>query len=401
MKTPKVISQPFGLVSSYRMQIRKRSEFEHTVYRAVIGAVIMTLVLSFAKNFIGGTSGTIQTILIGAGGLLWSLFRECSWKRIAGITIWLAALTSIALYLLPQSFWNLFTLGCLLFVPIFANGQSVKKLCVQSIFSGSVLVSGFEAVKFFGVGNLLPHGQLVESILLGGFVGVALLANYIEITDNRMIRSLACIEKRSELRELAELATQTISLHQKIVQNLAEIEDSFMIEVQPKVDALVRRISNSCERAHQLEKELKELSLGTITENIEMYDSKLKETSNPKVAAMLKKARSTTLEQNKLLEKLFQAKEEATAKALIDVTLLERLRIALLQLRGAHLNTSAPGPEFTDVIEELSAEIEATCDAVEEVFQEQTKGQAFFLPALHESNPVNFDAVCPEIMIRK
>ena len=89
---------------------------------------------------------------------------------------------------------------------------------------------------------------------------------------------------------------------------------------------------------HIIDKRLKKYR-SAISPEILIRVMQISQASSSKVISMLHKARMTALEQRVLSTEL-SAKQEASALALIDVTLLERLRIALLQLRNSNLTSA-------------------------------------------------------------
>ena len=402
MKPVSKLVKSFGFIPSYRVQVRTPMTFEKTLSRAIICSLSAVILLSLASKFAFEIPLLVRTIFIGGAGIVGCLFALYSKKRALGLMLWTGAIALFFTYLFPFTIWNALSIACVLFLPIFGQGQSVKSLFAQSLFGGCVVLIGFEAVQFLNVRTALPAGELFEGALLGSFAGIAFLAKFLEIQDHRMIRGLYRMQDACETSELKDITSRTITLHAKVIKDLEDVDDSLMSEIQAKVDQLVRRISSSCKRAHHLELELKEMSFDELTKNIEICNTKIEKANRPNVISMLTKARTTAYEQKKLLDRLVQAKEEATAKALIDVTLLERLRIALLQLRTSNLTTSSPGPEITSVIEELSAEIEATCDAAEEVFYEERPQNSRTFRAHPEMlKGYQIDAVSPEVMMRR
>ena len=402
MNSLSTIFQAPRFIPSYRIQIRTPLLFEQSVVRSIAGSVFAVILLAVIENFSLKSPPLVRTVLIGTFGLIFSFFAIYSVKRIVGLMLWISTIAYIFLEFSPVSAGNTFGFSCLLFLPILAQRQSAGALIGQAIFSGSILLIGFEAVQFLDLRALFPAGALIEGLLFGVFTGVALLSRYIQTHDNRMIQCLFHTQKTSKLSELKAITSRTINVHRKVIKDLEEEDETLRIDIQKKVDELVSRISNSCRRAHHLEQELEEISLIDITRSIDACDTNIKRASSSKVISMLQKARITALEQKNLIEKIIQAKQEATARALIDVTLLERLRIALLQLRNSNLTSAAPGPEITGIIEELSTEIEATCYAVEEVFHEENSELSFLVSSPSaEKEEYEVDAVSPETMIRR
>ncbi|MEE2903413.1 MAG: hypothetical protein VYC39_13845 [Myxococcota bacterium] len=401
MSSLSTILQLPRFVPSYRFQIRTPVVFEQSVFRSIAGSLFTVILLSVIENFIQKPPQLMRTVLIGMFGLIFSFFAIYSVKRIVGLMLWISAIAYLFLEFSPFSTGNTFILSCLLFLPILAERQPTKTLILQVIFSGSILLIGFEAVQFLNLRAFFSTGALIEGLLFGVFAGVALLSRHIETHENRMIQCLFQTQKTSKLPELKGITSRTINLHRKVIKDLEKGDEALRLDIQRKVDELVSRISNSCQRANHLEQALEEISLGDIARNIDTCDANITKVNSSKVISMLHKVRKTTLEQKNLIDRIILAKQEATARALIDVTLLERLRISLLQLRNSNLTSAAPGPEISGIIEELSREIEATCDAVDEVFQEENPKLGFLVGSLStEPQEYEVGAAPPETMIQ-
>jgi len=368
----------------------------------MVGSILTVILLAVIENFSQKFPPLVRTIIIGIVGLIFSLFVIYSVKRVAGLILWVSAIAYIFLNFSPLSAGNAFSFACVLFLPILAHKQSAGTLIVRSIFSGSILLIGFEAVQYLNLRAFSPAGSLIEGLFLGVFAGVSLLSRHIETHDNRMIQCLYDTQKASKSSDLKVITSRTINLHSTVIKNLEEGGESFRIDIQRKVDELVCRISNLCRHVHQLELELEEISLSDITRNIDTCDANIKRASSTYVISMLHKARMTAVEQKDLLDRIIRAKQELTAQALIDVTRLERLRIVLLQLRTSNLTSAAPSPEITEGIEEFSTEIEARCNSVDEVFYKKNSELNFLAKSLAtKQQQYEVDAVSPETIFQK
>lgn len=350
----------------------------HDVLRSMGGAAAGALVAELGSRLLvgGGAGGTTFAMLTLAGAFVGLAFRTGSTPRsslTAGVLGGLGALSSAL-----ASAWTPFAAALLgaFAAPVVGAGERPKRMALSGLFAGAFAFAGLQVgAVVLETGLFLPLvpaplAAAGAGAVVGLFVGLSSAPRHLLPARDPIEEAFddALAVRDGELHELLTRALgQYVGLRGVLPSPREGGPTAARVATEVKAQLLrILRIAEDCRRLDdQLAREDREALEARIEDLAGRESSTVDDTARRTYA----EARSTLEEQGRALERIERGRERVLAKLHANLALLEKLRLALVQLESAHAERrDAESMVVVETLDELGRELDITANAVSEVF---------------------------------
>lgn len=352
------------------------SSLHGTVARSMLGAGAGALAADLVCRFAGFSVGTSKVFLVfvAAGALASVAVKGRRW--LAGLMGGgLGALGSIAAGLAAQ--WAPFSAA--LFgaaaAPVLGEGESARRKLLTGAVAGAFGYAGLhvsQVVLQSGVLNALVPGPLAVAgagAVAGLFLGLATAPRHLLLTPDPVEEAYAAALSRRD-GEIHQLLERALGIHRAVRAELdarGRGRDGAVLEAQ--VSEQVMRILRIAEHCRRVDSDLSADVVAQLHDRMADLERKASATLDPSARGTYEHALQSLGEQREALERLSAGRERVVARLHVNVALLEKLRVSLLQLRSADAERfGAETSPVNEALDELGRELDATAHAISEVF---------------------------------
>lgn len=358
------------------LEQRDHGSFHGTVMRSVVGAGTGALIADLACR-LGGSpieSSKLFVILAAAGAFAGIAVRGRRWLT-GAIGGGLGVLGSFAASLAAQ--WAPFSAAILgaSAAPVLGEGESPKRKLVTALAAGAFGYAGLhvaEVILQAGVFGALVPGPLAVAAAgatAGLFIGLASAPRHL-VRSPDPVEDAYAVALATRDGEIHELLERALHIHRAVRAELdvrGRDRDGFALEAQ--VGEQLMRILRIAEHCRRIDHDLSGDAMYRLEDRIAVLEQKAGATLDPSARATYEQALGSLDAQREALRRLGDGRERVVARLHVNVALLEKLRISLLQLRSADAERwGAESSPVAEALEELGRELDATADAITEVF---------------------------------
>ncbi|MEO1232220.1 MAG: hypothetical protein AAFZ18_25310 [Myxococcota bacterium] len=324
----------------------------------------------------GGAGGLSFAMMTLAGALAGLAYRPGGSPRSGLLAGALGGLGALAASLATA--WTPFAAALLgaFAAPVVGSGERPKRMALSGLFAGAFAFAGLQVgAVVLETGLFLPLvpaplAAAGAGAVVGLFVGLSSAPRHLLPARDPIEEAFddALALRDGELHELLTRALgQYVGLRAALPSTRESGPTAARVSTEVRGQLLrVLRIAEDCRRLDdQLAREDRQALDGRIEELRAREASTLDETARRTYA----EARGTLEEQGRALERIERGRERVLAKLHANLALLEKLRLALVQLESAHAERrDAESAVVVETLDELGRELDITANAVSEVF---------------------------------
>lgn len=377
------MSQPLIPVRSKELDQPNRSldradhkALHNTVLRSVVGAGAGAFLADILCRLLDAPTATSKLFMVcvATGAFTGVALNGRKWiSGFLGGTF--GSLGSLASALASQ--WIPFSAGLLglAAAPIFGDKESPKRKLLTGITAGILGYSGLYAAQVILQAGWLaplvpePVAAIGAGAMAGLFIGLATAPKYLLPEPNSVETAFERALQRRD-GEVHELLSRALDVYRSVSAEVNLRRQVTSIEqLSSKVSDHVLRILYIAEHCRRVEDELSVEAVTQLEDRIAELQQRIDLSKDTAARDTYQYALSSLEEQLKATHRLQDSRERVIARLHVNVALLEKLRLNFLQLGTA--NAERYGVETSNVYDELEAlgrELDATAQAIHEVF---------------------------------
>jgi hypothetical protein len=353
--------------------------FQMNVGRSVLGASAGALIADMAARMVAGTgTAPFSAVVIGlATGALAAVASR-------GGRGWLSAAMGGALGLAGGILHTLSTpafpwFGALLLgfaaAPVLARGESPTKMAVTGAMTGCLAYFGLYVASVLQakgiLGSVVP-GPLATALAGGAaglFLGLGATPKHLAAKKDpvELAYKRALMVKDTEIHEILE---RSMRLYLMVRDDLAaRATTGTERELRGRVSELAMRILHIAHQCRTIQSDLGAAPASELEERIDNLRSKAAATSDKAARATFLATVESLEAQKASVDSIARGLERVLARLHANVALLDKVRFSLVHARSASAELmGGDASPLIDTIDELSKELDATSQAVGEVF---------------------------------
>lgn len=353
--------------------------FQENVGRAVMGASGGALVADLAARLVSGGYGTPGAALVI--GLSTGALAAIGGKKGGS---WFSAAVGGGLGLLGGILHTLSTpafpwFGALLLgaaaAPVLAKGESPARMALTGAVTGCLAYLGLYVASVLQakgiLGSVVPGP--IATALAGGAAGLFL---GLGATPKHLAAKQDPVElayKRALLLrdgEIHEILDRSLRLYRTVQQDLAtRTASQTERELHGRVSELAMRILHIAHQCRSIQTDLGAAPASELEERIDALRRKAASTSDKSARATFLATIESLEAQKASVDAIARGLERVLARLHANVALLEKVRFSLVHARSASAEQMGGDVSpLVDTIDELSRALDATSQAVGEVF---------------------------------
>lgn len=372
------------------------SGFQANVGRAVMGASAGALMADLAARLVSGGYGTPSAALVI--GLSTGALAAVAGGRGRG---WLAAALGGGLGLVGGILHTLSTpafpwFGALLLgaaaAPVLARGESPTRMAVTGAVTGCLAYLGLYVASVLQakgiLGSVVPGP--IATALAGGaaglFIGLGATPRHLAAKQDpvELAYKRALLLRDGEIHEILD---RSLRLYRSVQQDLmARTVGSTERELRGRVSELALRILHIAHQCRTIQADLGAAPASELEERIDALRRKAAGTSDKSARATFLATIESLEAQKASVDAIARGLERVLARLHANVALLEKVRFSLVHARSANAEQmGGDASPLVDTIDELSRALDATSQAVGEVFgADPDPTHSFSLPESEE-----------------